>query len=104
MESLIESFTQMIARLEESFKHIEQLSHHVAHELKTPLTIIQGEADLLLRKERTKQEYQQALRIVMEESNRVLRTVDDLLLLTKLGYQPEAFKFEQFDLIEFLSE
>ena len=32
------------------------------------------------------------------------RTVDDLLLLTKLGYQPEAFKFEQFDFIEFFNE
>lgn len=104
MGSLIESFNEMIARLEKSFKHIEQFSHHVAHELKTPLTIIQGEANLLLRKDRTKQEYQQALRIVMEESQRVLKTVDDLLLLTKLDYQTEVFKFEQFDFIEFFSE
>jgi len=104
MASLIESFNEMIARLEKSFKHIEEFSYHVAHELKTPLTIIQGEAELLLRKERTKQEYQQALRIVMEESQRVLRTVDDLLLLTKLGYQPDVFQFEEFDFIEFFSE
>jgi len=88
----------------ESFKHIEQFSYHAAHELKTPLTIIQGEAELLLRKERSKQEYQQALKIVMEESQRVLKTVDDLLLLTKLGYQPQVFEFEQFDFIEFFSE
>ena len=45
MGSLIESFNEMIARLEKSFKHIEQFSYHVAHELKTPLTIIQGEAE-----------------------------------------------------------
>jgi len=104
MESLIRSFNEMIARLERSFKHIEQFSYHAAHELKTPLTIIQGEANLLLRKERSKEEYQQALRIVMEESQRMLKTVDDLLLLTKLGYQQEVFKFEQFDFIEFFSE
>jgi len=104
MGNLVESFNEMIARLEKSFKHIEQFSFHVAHELKTPLTIIQGEADLLLRKERSKQEYQQALRIVMEESQRVLKTVDDLLLLTKLGYTQEALKFELFDFIEFFSE
>ena len=104
MGSLIESFNAMIARLEKSFHHIEQFSHHVAHELKTPLTIIQGEANLLLRKERPIYEYQQALRIIMEESQRVLKTVDDLLLLTKLGYQHEVFKFEQFDFIEFFGE
>jgi signal transduction histidine kinase len=104
MESLVESFNEMIARLEKSFRHIEQFSYHVAHELKTPLTIIQGEADLLLRKDRPINEYKQALRIVMEESKRVRQTVDDLLLLTKLGYQPEALNFENFDFIEFFNE
>ncbi len=104
MESLIESFNGMIARLEKSFKHIEQFSYHVAHELKTPLTIIQGEANLLLRRDRSIHEYKQALRIIMEESQRVLKTVDDLLLLTKLGYSQEVFKFEQFDFIEFFNE
>jgi signal transduction histidine kinase len=104
METLIESFNDMIARLEKSFKHIEEFSHHVAHELKTPLTIIKGEADLLLRKERSKQEYQQALRIILEESERVLRTIEDLLLLSKLDYQLEVFKFDVFDFMEFLNE
>jgi len=104
MESLVESFNDMIARLEKSFNHIEQFSYHAAHELKTPLTIIQGEADLLLRRERSAHEYRQALKIIQEESQRVLKTVDDLLLLTKLDYQHEVFKFEQFDFIEFFSE
>jgi len=104
MGSLIASFNGMIARLEKSFIHVEQFSYHVAHELKTPLTIIQGEANLLLRKDRSIHEYKQALRIIMEESQRVLKTVDDLLLLTKLGYQAEVFKFEQFDFIEFFNE
>jgi signal transduction histidine kinase len=104
MESLIESFNHMIARLENSFQHIEDFSHHVAHELKTPLTIIKGEADLLLRKDRSKHEYQQALRIILEESERVLKTIEDLLLLSKLDYQPDVFKFEVFDFMEFFSE
>jgi len=104
MVSLIDSFNDMIARLEKSFKHIEQFSYHVAHELKTPLTIIQGEADLLLRKERSVGEYQEGVKILMEESERVLRTIEDLLLMAKLDYQPDTFKFEPFDFIEFISE
>ncbi len=104
MGNLIVSFNEMIARLEESFKHIEQFSYHAAHELKTPLTIIQGEADLLLRRDRPAHEYKQALQIIMEESQRLLKTIDDLLLLTKLDYQQEVFKFERFDFIEFFNE
>jgi signal transduction histidine kinase len=104
MESLVNAFNDMIDRLEKSFKHIEEFSHQVAHELKTPLTIIKGEADLLLRKERNKEEYQRALRINLEESERVLKTINDLLLLAKLDYQPEIFKFEVFDFRDFFSE
>jgi two-component system, OmpR family, heavy metal sensor histidine kinase CusS len=104
MESLIDSFNEMIAGLENSFNHIEQFSYHVAHELKTPLTIILGEANLLLRKDRSIPEYRKALGIIVEESQRLLKTFDDLLLLTKLGYKQEIFKFEHFDFMEFLSE
>ncbi len=104
MGSLIDSFNDMIARLERSFKHIEEFSYHVAHELKTPLTIITGETDLILRKERSKEEYQQALRIVFEESQRVLNTIEDLLLLAKLDYSSEVLNFEEFDFMEFFSE
>ncbi len=102
MADLAEAFNDMISRLERSFKHIEEFSYHVAHELKTPLTIIRGEAELVLRKERTPEEYKKALRITLEESERMLKTVEDLLLLTKLDYQPDAFKFEHFDFHEFL--
>jgi signal transduction histidine kinase len=104
MGSLVEAFNDMIARLEKSFKHIEEFSYHVAHELKTPLTIIKGESELLLRKDRTKEEYQRAMRITIEETERVLKTIEDLLLLTKLDYQPDVFKFEQFDYVEFAKE
>lgn len=104
MGALIESFNEMIARLEKSFKHIEQFSYHVAHELKTPLTIIQGEANLMLRRDRSVHEYKQSLQIITEESQRMLKTVDDLLLLTKLDYHQEVFKFEEFDFVEFFNE
>jgi len=104
MASLIDSFNNMISRLDKSFKHIEQFSYHVAHELKTPLTIIQGEAELLLRKERSAGEYQDGVKVVMEESERVLRTIEDLLLMSKLDYQPDSFNFEPFDFVEFFEE
>jgi signal transduction histidine kinase len=104
MQALVEAFNDMISRLEKSFKHIEEFSYHVAHELKTPLTIIRGEAELVLRKERTSEEYKKGFRIVLEETERMLKTVEDLLLLTKLDYQPEAFKFEEFNFVEFYND
>ncbi|MDP2653333.1 MAG: ATP-binding protein [Candidatus Omnitrophota bacterium] len=104
MENLSQAFNDMIARLEKSFKYIEEFSYQVAHELKTPLTIIKGEAEVGLLSRRSHQEYQKALKINLEETDRMLRTIERLLYLARLDYQPGLFKFEEVDLGEFLRE
>ncbi|MCD6193498.1 MAG: HAMP domain-containing protein, partial [Candidatus Aminicenantes bacterium] len=66
--ALVETFNEMIARLERSVKKIKQFSGDVSHELRTPLTIIRGEIEVLLRKERKKEDYIQTLQSVLEEA------------------------------------
>jgi two-component system OmpR family sensor kinase len=58
---LAETLNDMIARLERSFKQIRQFSGDVSHELKTPLTELKCNAEVVLRKKRTQEEYQTAL-------------------------------------------
>lgn len=104
MKYLVNTFNEMIDRLEKSFNHISEFSSHVTHELKTPLTIIRGESELALKKEQTTKEYR---RVIMENLNEVIRMfkiIQDLLLLSKLEYRTGIFKFEQFDIEEFLRE
>lgn len=104
MNYLIDAFNEMIARLEKSFQHIAEFSSHVAHELKTPLTIMRGEAELALMEKRTGEQYRAAIGITLDETTQMLKIVEDLLLLTKLDYQPEVFKFEEIDFNEFITE
>lgn len=104
MKYLVDAFNDMISRLEQSFKYIAEFSSQVAHDLKTPLAIIRGEADIALRKDRDVEEYKRVIRVNLEEAERMLKVIEDLLLLTKLDYRPEFFKFERFDLINFLWE
>lgn len=104
MRVLVEAFNDMISRLEESFSYIVEFSANVAHELKTPLAIIRGESEVTLRKKRSLKEYQRVIKVNLEEVERMIKTIDDLLLLAKLDYQPDIFKFEQFDLIPFFKE
>lgn len=104
MKYLVDAFNDMISRLEKSFKYISEFSAHVAHDLKTPLAIIKGEADIALRKDRNIEEYKRALMVNLEEVEKMLKVIDDLLLLTKLDYRPEFFEFENFDFAEFLWE
>jgi heavy metal sensor kinase len=82
--ALVETFNDMIIRLEKSVKRIRQFSGDVSHELRTPLTIIRGEVEVLLRKARTKEEYVGTLNSVLEESQRMAKIIDDLLFLSRV--------------------
>jgi heavy metal sensor kinase len=80
---LIGSINFTLARLESSFEQMKQFSMNVAHELKTPLTIMRGEAELALGNERVPEEYARLLTMVLEETGRMAHIVDDLLTLAK---------------------
>jgi len=54
-----------------------------SHELRTPLSVIRGEADVALAQERSPAEYRQSLAIILDESRRLSRLVEDLLNLAR---------------------
>lgn len=101
---LIETFNEMISRLDRSFRQIKQFSSDASHELKTPLTILKGEVEVMLRKDRTPQEYQQTLRSNLEEINRMSQIVEDLLILSKADTGEIRLKKEEISLTEIVSE
>jgi heavy metal sensor kinase len=80
---LAETFNAMIGRLKDAFQRVNQFSIDVSHELKTPLTILKGETEVALRKEREKGDYQKLLMSNLEEIDRMSCIIDDLLLLSK---------------------
>ncbi|MBP1746508.1 MAG: cztS, partial [Deltaproteobacteria bacterium] len=83
LSRLAETFNAMIKRLKDAFQRINQFSIDVSHELKTPLTILKGETEVALRKEREKHDYQVLLMSNLEEIDRMSCIIDDLLLLSK---------------------
>jgi signal transduction histidine kinase len=94
----------MITRLDQSFRQIKQFSSDASHELKTPLTILKGEVEVMLRKERTSQEYQQTLKSNLEEINRMSQIVEDLLLLSRADTGEIRLNREDINLEEILTE
>ncbi|MBU1906002.1 MAG: HAMP domain-containing histidine kinase [Candidatus Omnitrophica bacterium] len=99
---LVEAFNEMISRLDKSFRYIAQFSSNVAHELKTPLTIIKGETELALMQKRESQEYQRVIKVTQDEADGMLRIVEDLLLLSRLEYQPQVLNFERLNFSVFI--
>jgi len=104
MKHLITSFNAMIERLQKSFAHINEFNSYVAHELKTPLAIVKGELELALEQSQNSNQNHKILADCLEEIDRMIKITKDLLLLTKLDYQPQILKFERIDFRHFFME
>lgn len=83
INNLIYEINSLLGRLEDSFERISQFSSDASHELKTPLTIIKGEIEIALRKNRDINEYKKVLQSCINEVNIIEETINDLLFLAK---------------------
>jgi len=79
---LIRVFNQMLERLERSFHQASRFSGDAAHELKTPLTILQGELERTLQQVPSGSEVQQRLSYLLDEVHHLSGIVRKLLLLS----------------------
>jgi heavy metal sensor kinase len=98
LSRLAETFNDMITRLKDAFQRINQFSIDVSHELKTPLTILKGETEVTLRKDRENEDYRKLLKSHLEEVDRMTRIVDDLLLLSKADSEEIRLNIEDIAL------
>ncbi len=82
---LAASFNQMALQVSRTHQTMRDLAGNVAHELKTPLTSIQGYSQALLDGLMTEPEdTARAARVINDESERMRRLVEDLLYLSRL--------------------
>ena len=98
---LIDAVNRMLERLEASFEQANRFSSDAAHELNTPLTILQGELDHALQREEDGSSKQQLYHHLLEEVQRLKSIVRKLLLLARadtghIPYQAETIPFSDF--------
>ena len=83
LAGLATEFDAMLQRLEDSFKRLSQFSADIAHELRTPINNLMGEAEVALRRERTSKEYANVIASSLEEYHRLAELIDSLLFLAR---------------------
>lgn len=80
---LAEAFNAMLERLEESFARLSRFSADIAHELRTPVNNIRGEAEVALARNRSPEEYIEVIGSSLEESVRLSELIESLLFLAR---------------------
>jgi heavy metal sensor kinase len=101
---LASSFNELLSRLDQSFDSMRRFVADASHELRTPISVIRGEADVALSHERGSAEYREALAIILDESRRLSRLVDDLLNLARADAGHVKLQVQEFYFNDLLAE
>lgn len=83
LHPLAVAFDDMLDRLENSFVRLSQFSADLAHELRTPIANIRGEAEVALTRSRTPEEYRAVVESTLAECQHLTLIVDNLLFLAR---------------------
>jgi len=102
LASLARTFNQMLDGLEESFERISRFSADIAHDLRTPVNNIRGEAEVALARARTADEYRDVIESCLEEAVRLSDLIGDLLFLARADSPLIHLRRERVDVGELL--
>lgn len=100
IEELANSFNIMANKLKNYDEQQRRFLQNASHELKTPLMSIQGYAEGIKDGVIEGEDLNQSLDIIIEESQRMKKLVDEIIYLTKLENAKEIFEFNEADLAQ----
>jgi signal transduction histidine kinase len=81
---LADAFNNLLSRIERAMKREKQFTSDASHELRTPLASIKGTLEVLVRKTRSPEEYQEKINYCLKEMDRVHGLLEQLLLLARM--------------------
>lgn len=97
LQPLAIGFDQMLERLENSFTRLSQFSADLAHELRTPIANLLGEAQVALSRERGADQYREVIESGVAECERLSAIVDNLLFLARAEGAESQVQSSVFD-------
>ncbi len=80
---LSSTINALLDRIQDAFQREKQFTADASHELKTPLAVIKGTLEILVRKPREREQYETKVQFCLTELNRMARLIDQLLMLAR---------------------
>ena len=81
--TLTSSINELLDRMQEALEREKQFTADASHQFRTPLAVLQGTLEVLIRKPRTATEYQEKINYSIQEISRISEVVDQLLILAR---------------------
>jgi two-component system heavy metal sensor histidine kinase CusS len=97
LQPLAVAFDEMLKRLDDSFTRMSQFSADLAHELRTPIANMLGEAQVALSRDRSAADYRETIESAIAECERLSGIVDNLLFVARADAAREPVQRKRFD-------
>ncbi len=104
LDAFAAAFNLVLDRLATALDNQRRFMADASHELRTPLSTIRTAADVTLSRQRSDDEYRDALATISQQSVRLGRLVDDMFLLARADAGGYPVRFEEVDLSAVVSE
>ncbi|HEX3033273.1 MAG TPA: HAMP domain-containing sensor histidine kinase [Bacillota bacterium] len=105
LKELAETFNEMLDRIQNSYELQNQFVSDASHELRTPISVIQGYANLLQRwGKEDKEVLDEALTAIKNESENMRDLVEKLLFLARADKDTQKLEKSAFSLSELVDE
>ena len=104
ISELSRTFNGLLSRLEDAFRMQKSFVSNASHEIRNPLTSIKAQLDVTLLKERDTAEYENVLRSLQTDIDRMIKIANGLLELAKVSGDFTLIKFNTCRLDEIILE
>jgi heavy metal sensor kinase len=104
IHELAETFNDMLSRINHSFIVQRQFIQDVSHELKTPLTVLRGEMEVALKRQRSLNEYKDILESNLDETKKISRILESLLTLARFDSDRLSLNMDPVNIVGLISD
>lgn len=98
------SINELLNRIENTLQREQQFTSDASHELRTPLATMRGTLEVLIRKPRTQEEYEDKVKVSLTEVDKMTITLEQLLLLARFDSQKPTVQNEKKSLSQIVTE
>lgn len=98
------SINELLNRIENTLQRERQFTSDASHELRTPLATMRGTLEVLIRKPRTREEYEDKIKVSLREVGKMTNTLEQLLLLARFDSQKPTVQNEKKSLSQIVTE
>lgn len=98
------TINSLLERIESTIDREKQFTSYASHELRTPIAVIKGTLEVLIRKPRTTAEYKEKIDYCINEVNKINHLIDQLLLLARFENQNKHLQINSTNLATMITE